>query len=164
MAVSFVRTLIIFILLLVSMRIMGKRQLGELEPIELVTAVLISNLASQPLSDIGTPLLYGVVPVLTLLGLQVIMSWLTVKSKMFAKLISGEPSVVIKNGKIVRSEMEKNRLSRDELLVSLRRSGIKDIKTVKEATLEIDGSLSVIPFNRYAPVTPDILGMKVKED
>lgn len=164
MAVSLVRTVIIFVLLLISMRIMGKRQLGEVEPAELVTAVLISNLASQPLSDIGIPLVYGVVPVLTLIALQLIISRLTVRSKAFSRLLSGEPSVVIKDGALVQSEMEKNRISRDELLVSLRRSGVKQIGSVREATLETDGTLSVILYNRCSPVTPELLGMEVSED
>lgn len=164
MAVSFVRTLIVFVLLLTSTRIMGKRQLGEVEPIELVTAVLISNLASQPLSDIGIPLSYGVVPVLTLLAVQLLISQLTVRSKLFSRLISGEPSIIIRDGALVENEMKKNRISRDEILISLRRSGVKDLTTVKEATLEIDGTLSVIPYNRYSPVTPDMLGLEVEED
>lgn len=164
MGVSFVRTIIVFMLLIVSMRIMGKRQLGELEPIELVVAVLISNLAAQPLQDVGTPLIYGIVPVLTLLASQVIISSLSVKSVKLRRLICGKPGILIDNGVIVQSEMKKCRLSLDELYVELRTKGITDISTVKHAILEIDGTLSVLPYAQFSPVTPELMNMNVPDN
>ena len=110
MAVSFIRTIIILIVLMLSQRFMGKRQIGELEPTELIIAVLISNLAAQPLQDTGTPLLYGLIPVLTLLCCQVLISALTVKSSRFRNFICGKPSILIKNGVINQREMQKNRI------------------------------------------------------
>ena len=164
MGVSFVRTVIVFVLLIVSLRIMGKRQLGELEPIELVVAVLISNLASQPLQDVGTPLIYGIVPVLTLLASQVVISGLTVKSGRLRRLVCGKPSILIDNGVIVQSEMRKCRLSLDELYVELRTKGVTDISTVKHAILEIDGTLSVLPYAQFSPLTPEVTGMSVPDN
>ncbi len=155
MGVSFVRTVIVFLLLIVAIRIMGKRQLGELEPLELVTAVLISNLAAQPLQDTGTPLLYGIVPVLTLLCCQLVISGISVKHGRFRRLVSGKPSILIDNGAIVQSEMKKCRISVDELYVELRINGVTDISTVRHAILETDGTLSVLPYAKFSAVTPE---------
>lgn len=164
MAISFVRTVIIFFSLLFSMRIMGKRQLGELEPMELVVAVLISNLASQPLSDTGSPLIYGLVPVLTLLSCQLLISYATVRSVKFRRIICGKPSILIEGGNIVQSEMEKNRITLDELYSELRALQITDISTVSRAVLETNGSLSVVLFAGENPITPNELGVQVPEN
>lgn len=164
MGVSFVRTVIVFLLLILSIRIMGKRQLGELEPLELVVAVLISNLASQPLQDTGTPLLYGIIPVLTLLCCQLLISGVSVKHGRFRRLISGKPSILIDNGKVVQSEMKKCRLSMDELYVELRINGVTDISTVRHAILETDGTLSVLPYAKFAPATPEELNINAPDN
>lgn len=164
MGVSFVRTVIVFILLIGSIRIMGKRQLGELEPLELVVAVLISNLAAQPLQDTGTPLIYGIVPVLTLLASQLVISGLSVKYGRFRRLLSGKPSILIDNGVIVQSEMKKCRISVDELYVELRINGVTDISTVKHAILETDGTLSVLPYAEFSPVTPELMSIAAPDN
>jgi len=163
MGVSFVRTIIIFLSLVVSLRIMGKRQLGELEPLELVVAILISNLASQPLADVGTPLVYGLVPIFTLLACQLLISRLTVKSIRFRRLICGTPSILIERGKLVEREMRRNRISVDELMAELRRSQVTDPSKVRRAILETDGSLSVTMFTAEAPVTPAQMGVTVQD-
>ena len=164
MGVSFVRAVLVFLLLIVSLRIMGKRQLGELEPLELVVAVLISNLASQPLQDTGTPLLYGIIPVLTLLCCQLLISGVSVKHGRFRRLVSGKPSILIDNGAVVQSEMKKCRISMDELYVELRINGVTDISTVRHAILETDGTLSVLPYAKFAPATPEQLNINVPDN
>lgn len=164
LVIIFLRTLIVFAALILSLRIMGKRQLGELEPIELVVAVLISNIASQPLQDIGTPLLYGIVPVLTLLACQVLISGLTMKSLRFRALLAGKPSILIKNGAIQQAEMRKNRITLDELAVELRQSGVSDLTAVKYAILETNGKLSILSTAADAPVTPKQLSLTPEEN
>lgn len=164
MGVSFVRTIIVFVLLIGSIRIMGKRQLGELEPLELVVAVLISNLAAQPLQDTGTPLIYGIVPVLTLLASQLVISGISVKYGRFRRLLSGKPSILIDNGVIVQSEMKKSRISVDELYVELRINGVTDIATVKHAILETDGTLSVLPYAKFSPATPEQMNIAAPDN
>lgn len=159
MAISIIRTIILFTALMFSMRIMGKRQLGELEPSELVVAVLISNLASHPLQDVGTPLLYGLIPVLTLLCCEVIISGITVKSLGFRQFICGKPNMIIEHGKIVQREMKKNRITLDELYEELRKNGISDISIIKYAILETDGKLSFLLYSAEAPVTPKQLNL-----
>ena len=143
---------------------MGKRQLGELEPLELVAAVLISNLAAQPLQDTGTPLIYGIVPVLTLLASQLLISGVSVKSGRFRRLVSGKPSILIDNGVIVQSEMKKCRISIDELYVELRINGVTDISTVRHAILETDGTLSVLPYAEFSPVTPELMSIAAPDN
>ena len=163
MMISFIRTVITFSVLFFAMRIMGKRQLGELEPIELTVAILISNLASQPLADTGTPLLYGLIPVLTLLCLQVIITLISARSIRLRRILGGNPSIIIENGRIDQNELKSSRVSLDELFQELRGQGYTDVSEIKRAVLETDGSLSIIPFDRYAPATPDALGIQVEE-
>ena len=162
-AISIIRTLILYIAIVVSMRIMGKRQLGELEPVEFVVAVLISELAAQPLQDIGTPLLYGLVPVIILVCSEVLMSGAMLKSIRFRSLICGRPSLIIENGIIIQKEMKKNRFSTDELTEQLRKKNILDIGTVKFAILETDGTLSVILFSGETPVTPKNMNIATED-
>ena len=121
MAISLIRTVIVYFTLILSLRIMGKRQLGELAPSELVVAVLISDLASLPLQDTGVPLLYGLVPVLTLLCSEVIISYVTLKSIKLRVFVGGKPSMIITEGVINQEEMRKNRLTLDELAVEMRK-------------------------------------------
>ncbi len=163
MAIAIMRTLIIYAVIIVSLRIMGKRQLGELEPAELVVAVLISDLAAHPLQDIGTPLLYGVIPVLTLLCCQVLMSGFIVKSIKFRKFICGKPCLVIHKGKVVQREMKSNRFTLDELAEQLRKKDISDIGTVKYGILETDGSLSTLLYTAQSPLTPEQMAVQVQE-
>lgn len=143
-----------YVTIVVSLRIMGKRQIGELEPAELVVAVLISDLAAHPLQDVGTPLLYGLIPVLTLLCCEVLISGFIVKSLKFRSFVCGKPSVLISKGKIIQAEMKKNRFTIDELSEQLRKKDIVDINTVKYAILETDGSLSTLLYTDQSPVTP----------
>ena len=163
MAISIIRTLILYVAIVVSMRIMGKRQLGELEPVEFVVAVLISDLATQPLQDIGTPLLYGLVPVIILVCSEVLMSGAMLKSIKFRSAVCGRPSMVIENGVIIQKEMKKNRFSTDELAEQLRKKNILDISNVKFAVLETDGTLSVILFSGEAPVTPKQMNLQTED-
>ncbi|MDR1821555.1 MAG: DUF421 domain-containing protein [Oscillospiraceae bacterium] len=164
MAISMVRTIIIYAAMVVSMRVMGKRQLGELEPAEFVVAILIADIAASPLSDHGTPLLYGLAPVLTLVFCEVIMSFFVMKSVRFRRLLSGAPSVIIENGKISQAEMKRNRYTLDELAEHLRKNGVTDISSVKYAVLETDGSLSAEQYEADMPVTMKTLGIDLQEN
>ena len=164
MAITFIRTLIIFVTIIVSMRLMGKRQLGELEPSELVVAVLISDITSHPLENNGNPLLYGLIPIFTLLCCEILISGLTVKSIRFRKFMCGTPSVIIEKGVINQKEMKKNRFTVDELMEELRKNNILDISIVKHAILETDGSLSILPYSSESPVTPKQMNLSVPDE
>lgn len=160
MLVLVVRTLILFIVVVVSMRIMGKRQIGELQPSELVVAIMISDLASVPMQAIDIPILTGVVPVLTLIVAEVVMSFITLKSRTARRLITGEPSVVIYNGHINEHEMERLRFSTNDLLEELRMNNYPNVADVEVAVLETNGQLSVIPKTYARSVTVDDLDLK----
>lgn len=144
MLVLIIRTLILYLLVVAAMRIMGKRQIGEMQPSELVIAIMISDLASVPMQAIDIPLLAGAVPVLTLLVWEVIMSYVSLKSKRMRRYISGEPSIVVYNGHINENELKRLRFNLNDLMEQLRIAGCPDISNVAAAVLETNGQLSVI--------------------
>ena len=164
MAICFFRTIILYLLLIVAVRLMGKKQVGELEPTELVLAMLLSDLASVPMQDFGLPLLFGVLPILILVCLTMILSMMTMKSVRFRELVCGRPSLVIDHGQLLQGELERNRLTVDELMEELRLKGITDFSTVKYAILENSGEMSIIPYDRETAATPRQMNMTVKED
>lgn len=163
MAIIIIRTIIIYLTLLTAMRLMGKRQLGELELSELVVAVLISDIAAQPLQDISIPLLNGILPIIVLLSCELLISGMIVKSPKARLFICGRPSVIIKDGIINQSEMKKNRFTLDELAEELRGQGILDINTIKYAILETDGKLNLISQPSASPVTAELLSIEVHD-
>lgn len=148
MLISFVRTILTYILVVIAVRIMGKRQVGQLEPSELVVTLMISDLATIPLSHVSIPLIHGIVPILTLIIAEATISFLDLKSRRFRKFLSGVPVVVIKDGKIIEKELEKLRLNFDDLMEMLRMQGNTDIQEIKYAIIETSGNLSVITNNK----------------
>lgn len=144
MFVLIIRTLILYGLVVVAMRIMGKRQIGELQPSELVVAIMISDLAAVPMQTIDIPLLTGIIPVLTLLIAEVSMSFLSLKSKKARKYITGEPSIIIYKGHIYEKELEKARFTLNDLMEELRLSGYPDISEIDMAILETNGEISIV--------------------
>lgn len=159
----FIRTIILYALIIVGFRLMGKRQVGELEPSELVLSLLIADLASVPMQDLGIPLHSGVIPILTLLSLTMTLSVLTMKSMRFRALLCGKPSIIIQNGQIDQLEMRRNRLTVDELLEELRGQGFLSPGEVMYAILETNGLLSVFPYAKQKPATAQQLQIKVQE-
>ena len=164
MFTALIRTVILYILIIAGVRLMGKRQVGELEPSELVLSLLIADLASVPMQDLGIPLHAGVVPILALLSLTMILSVLTMKSIRFRTLMCGRPSIVVRDGKVDQGEMRRNRLTVDELLEELRGQGVLDINTVKYAVLETSGHLSVLLRADRQPLTAQQMAAAVEDD
>ncbi len=140
-----IRTLILYSLVILALRIMGKRQLGELQPSELVVAIMISDLASIPMESVEIPLFSGIVPVLTLLIAEVMTSQMSLKSKTVRKFLSGEPSMVIYNGRINEGELRRMRFNLNDLMEELRLNNYPNIADVEVAVIETSGQLSVIP-------------------
>ena len=163
MVIAFLRTIILYAFIIIGIRLMGKRQVGELEPSELVLALLIADLAAVPMQDFGIPLLTGLIPILTLLCLTMALSVLTMRSVRFRAVLCGRPSVIVENGKLRQSEMKKNRFTLDELMEELRMQGITDLSTVKYAILETNGQLSVLPYTAQQPVTAQQMGLTPQE-
>ena len=164
MMTAFARTVILYFLIMIGLRLMGKRQIGELEPSELVLTMMISDLATVPMQDFGIPLLAGVIPILTLLSLSMLMSQWSLRSLRFRALVCGTPTVLIRNGQLQQEAMRKNRYTLDELLEELRGQGISDIGDVKYAILENSGQLSVLPWTRQQPPTAAQMGLEVEDD
>ena len=144
MSVVLIRSLILYLLVIFAVRLMGKRQLGELQPSELVITILVSNIATLPLEDVDIPMIVGVTPILSLVCFEVIISWITLRSPMVRKLISGSPKVVISNGTIDRQVMRELRFSVDDLTMALRGQGIFDLAEVQYAIVETTGNMSVM--------------------
>jgi len=152
-----------FAIIIISMRLMGKRQMGELELNELVVAVMISELATIPITDEHKSLLDGVIPIVTLLVCEIVIAFIAMKNVKFRSLISGDPSIIVKNGEIVQKEMRKNRFTLDELFESLRAHDVSDISTIKYAILETDGTLNTMLYSEYSPVTNKSMGIEAKD-
>ncbi len=155
----FIRTVILYFSMIFAMRLMGKKQVGELQPSELVVSMAISDLASIPMQDTNQPLLSGLIPIVTLACLEVILSFLSLKSSFVRTIISGRPCILIRHGKIMEKELEKMRYSIQDLTEELRTSGYPDISEVEYAILETTGALNIIPVSEKRPLTPEDLNI-----
>ncbi len=161
MLVILIRTFLLYLLVVVAMRMMGKRQVGELQPSELVIAIMISDVASIPMQNTGVPLLSGVVPILTLLIAELIVSFISLKNRKIRRLLSGKPSLLIYKGKINEREMARQRFNLEDLLEELRISNYADVSQIDYAILETNGQISVIPKTEARPVTIGDLNLQV---
>lgn len=144
MSIIFIRSLILYFLVIFAVRLMGKRQLGELQPSELVITILVSNIATLPIEDADIPVILGATPILSLVCFEVITSWLSLKFPKLRKFISGSPKIIIREGKADPQVMKELRFSVDDLLTSLRGKDIFDISEVQYAVVETTGNVSVM--------------------
>ncbi len=158
-----IRTVIIYLVLIVTMRIMGKRQIGELELSELVTTLILSEIATLPITERDIPILFAIIPIITLLSLEVILSVILIKFPSLKNLLSPRPNVIIEKGKLNQKELTKLRISTDELMCELRRSGYTDISEVYYAIAEGNGKLSIIPRAESAQPKVSQLNINVTE-
>lgn len=163
MILSFSRTVILYLVLIAAMRCLGKRQIGQLEPSEFVVAMLIADLAAIPMQNSGIPLLSGLVPILTVLGLELVLSGFALGSVRFRRLLCGKPVILIENGKPIQQNLRQTRVTLDELSSHLRQKDVLDMATVQYAILETDGNLSVFPFPEEAPATARDAGVPVRQ-
>ena len=152
-----VRAAILYLLVVLIIRIMGKHQIGQLQPYELVITILISELAAVPMQDTDIPLINGIIPILTLLLIQITLSFISLKSDTARRIICGGPSILIENGIINQKELTKLRYSLNDLLEQLRLKDVPNIADVEYAILETSGKLSVIPKSQKRPVNPEDL-------
>lgn len=164
MSAVFLRTVVVYLILLVSLRLMGKRQIGELLPSELVTALLLSDVAVQPVLDPSVSLLRAVIPVGVIILLEIVFSFLTVKFRPLEKLFSGRPSVIINKGKLDVKEMGRLRMTFEELMSELRLKEISDINQVYYAIMEPGGKLSVIRRAEHTGVCCSDLSIPTEEN
>ncbi len=164
MYVIAVRALILFLIVFFSVRLMGKREVGQLQPYEFVIAIMIANLASVPMAETGIPLLHGVVPILTLLLVHALFTLLTLKSKTAQRIICGTPTIIIAKGYILEDSMRTAGYSFSDLMEQLRTSGYFSLNDVEYAILETSGQISVIPKGSVKPVVAKDLNLQVEPD
>lgn len=148
----FIRTVVLYICVVVAMRIMGKRQLGELQPSEFVVALMISELASIPISESNVPLSHGFIPIIALVLLELLFSVLVIKSEFMRRLITGSPIQIIKDGKLMMKRLSKLRICIDDVMEQLRLAGYSSISEIDSAIIETNGQLSVVPKETQRPV------------
>ena len=153
MLLTYIRTTILYIVLIIVIRMMGKRQIGQMEASEFVVTMLVANLASIPMQDGDIPLYTGVVPILTVLGLELLLSSLNLRFVRFRKLLCGKPVILIENGKILRQNLLRTRVTLDELTELLRGKDVLSPDMVQYAILETNGNLSVFPYPQHLPVS-----------
>ncbi len=158
------RTVIVYVILIGTMRMMGKRQLGELEVSELVTTLLISEIAALPISDPTIPVIYAVIPLVTIFTLEVTLSVILLKCPKLKNLASARPSVLIRHGRVDQSEMQRIRISVDELISEIRQAGLSSLSDVDYAILEQNGKISVIPKKSAQPLTVGDVGLRASEN
>lgn len=151
------RTVILFILVVTIMRLMGKRQIGQLQPYELAILIMVSALAAIPMEDIAIPLLNSMIPIILLFVFQVIVSLASQKSERVRAVICGRPTILIKNGKLVESEMKEVRVNINDLLEQLRIAGYPNIADIEFAIFETNGKISVIPKSQRRPLNAEDL-------
>ena len=144
MLLIFIRTVILYVLVLFVIRCMGKREIGQMQPFELVIAIMIADLASTPMGDIGTPLIYGIIPILSLLMFHILISILNLKSIKIREIICGKPRILIYRGRIDEQAMIKENFTINELQERLRVNNINNIGDVEFAILETSGQISVV--------------------
>ena len=163
MILAYIRTVVLYLVMILSVRLMGKRQIGQMEASEFVVAMLVADLASVPMQDNAVPLLSGVVPLLTVVGMELTLSFLVLKSVWVRKLLCGKPVILIDNGKILQDNLRKTRLTMDELMSHLRQKDVLDLEAVQYVILETDGNLSVFPYPEQKPASAADAKITVKK-
>ena len=160
MILSYFRTLFLYLVLIFAVRLMGKRQIGEMEPAEFVVTMLVANLAAIPMQDGAIPLYFGLVPILTVLGMELVLSGLILRSVRLRQLLCGKPVILIDNGRILQENLKSARINLDELTGQLRAKDVLDIRTVQFAILETSGDLSVFPYPKEKPASAKDAGVQ----
>lgn len=159
-----IRTLILYTTVIVALRIMGKKQIGQLEPSELAIAIMISEIASIPLATNDTPLLNGIIPIFVLAATEIFLSVVVLKIKFIRKIIVGHPTIIVQDGKIIENALRKLRYTTDDLLVEMRTNGISDFDEISYAILETNGQVSFILKKASAPPAAKDMGIAPTEE
>ena len=163
MLIPFARTLILYLSIILALRLMGKRQVGEMQPSELVVTILVSAVASVPMQDEGIPLLSGLIPILVVLAIELLLSVLVYHSVPMRRFFCGKPVVLMHDGKLEQQNLRKTRVTPDELTEFLRLQGVTDLTTVQYAILETNGSISTLLYSKHQPATAKDAGVHVDE-
>ena len=163
MIIAVARSVILYLIIVFGIRLLGKHQVSELEPAEFVLALIIADVASVPMQDYGIPLLMGIIPIITLLCLSMFLSVLTLKSLKLRALLTGVPSILIKDGQVDQRELRRTRMTMDEVLEELRLQGYTDLASVRYAVLETNGQLSILPYAQKKPPAAEDMNVPVDD-
>lgn len=163
MTINFIRAGIIYFFIILAVRLMGKRQVGELKPHELVITILLSAIAVIPLEENSMPLANCIVPILLFISMEIIVSVLSMKNIWFRNLVQGRPIFIIRNGKLDQKKLRQMRFTIDDIVDALRQKDIFDISEVRDAVVETNGTISVLPKAQYRPLTPNDVKLNVEE-
>ena len=158
----YLRTVILYLILVAVIRLMGKRQIGQMEASEFVVTMLVANLAAIPMQDEAIPIFSGIVPILTVMGVEMLLSVLCMRSIRLRKFLCGKPVILIENGRLLQKNLQKTRVTIDELTELLREKDVLDLKTVQFAILETSGKVSVFPYPKDRPATAKDAGIQAK--
>lgn len=158
------RTLLIYIILIATVRIMGKRQIGELEVTDLVTTLMLSEIAALPITDTNIPVSHALIPMITLLFLEVASSVVLIRISILKSLVSAHPTIVICDGHLNQQALRSIRISMEELMGEIRQQGYSSIDQINDAILEKNGKFTILPKPQYAQPTAGQLGIESKED
>lgn len=161
MFIPLIRTIILYTFVIIAVRLMGKRQIAEMQPTELVITILISAVASVPMQNPEIPLTHGIVPIFTLISAEIFISFLSLKFPRFRKVLTGKPVILIENGIINQNALKSTRLSIDDLYEELRLNNTFNIADIRRAQLETNGQLSILLFDKKQPLTPEDLELKI---
>lgn len=164
MTVNLIRAFIIYIFVIIAVRLMGKRQVGELKPHELVITILLSAIAVIPLEENSMPLANCLVPILLFISMEIIMSVISMKSLKFRNLLQGRPIFIIRNGKLDQRKLKEMRFTIDDVIDALRQKDIFNIDEVEDAVIETNGSISVLQKAQYKPLTANDISLSVEEN
>ena len=163
MILSYLRTIVLYLVLIAVIRLMGKRQIGQMEASEFVVTMLVANLAAIPMQDSGIPLFSGFIPIVTVLGIELVLSHLSLRSIRLRKLLCGKPVILIENGNILQQNLRKTRVTLDELTGHLREKDVLDLSCVQYAILETNGNLSVFPYPKERPASARDAGIQARK-
>lgn len=160
---SAIRTIVLYLLLVATLRLLGKRQVGQMEPSEFVVMMLLANLATVPIENLDMSILFGVIPIVLVYGAELLFSFLTLRSIRLRQILCGKPVILVENGRISQENLKRTRITLDELTMHLREKGIFDLNTVKFAILETNGQVSTLQFAKDQPATAKDAGQSVTE-
>lgn len=163
MLISFIRAVLLYLILIFTIRLMGKRQIGQLEPSEFVVTMLIADLAAIPMQDSAVPLLSGLIPILTILSVELLLSYFSMRSSWIRRVFCGKPVILMEEGKIIGRNLRRTRISVDELTEHLRELGIVELSEVKYAILETNGKISILLYSEYNPPSAKDCAISVDE-
>ena len=164
MLISVIRTLIVYVFIIIAVRLMGKRQISDMQPSELVITLVISDIAAIPMQNTSQPLLSGIIPVLMLVALEILTSILMMKSGKFRKILCGSPVVVIEDGKLLQNQMKRLRLTIEDLCIQLRQQDVFSIEDVQYCIVETNGTVSVLEKPHKRKPCADDFNIKIPDN